>query len=236
MVSDAGVAKTARQRAREEITAEILRAARLRLRAEGPAQLSLRAVARDVGMVSSAVYRYFASRDELLTALLVEVYNELGAATEAADATVADRADGRGRWRAVSATVREWALAHPGDYALLYGSPVPGYAAPQDTVAAAARVIFVIVGIVTDGTGATAAPEEPAEASVVLAPALEFASQQGFAVRASDGTVALRMFMAWTALFGTVSFELFGHLTGTVVDARAYFELVVERLADELGL
>src|SRR3954447_17534004 len=74
--------KTARQRAREDITAEILAAARARLAETGPGELSLRAVARDVGMVSSAVYRYFPSRNDLLTALLIAAYDELGAAVE----------------------------------------------------------------------------------------------------------------------------------------------------------
>ncbi|WP_036964133.1 helix-turn-helix domain-containing protein, partial [Promicromonospora kroppenstedtii] len=86
-------ARTARALARETITREILDSARARLTTDGAAALSLRAVARDVEMVSSAVYRYFPSRDALLTALLVESYDELGAAAEAADAAVADRAD-----------------------------------------------------------------------------------------------------------------------------------------------
>ena len=84
-------ARTARERAREEITAEILSAARARLQEAGPGELSLRAVARDVGMVSSAVYRYFPSRDDLLTALILQCYDELGEAVERADAAVEDR-------------------------------------------------------------------------------------------------------------------------------------------------
>ncbi len=123
-------ARTVRARAREGLTREILAAARERLTAEGPAALSLRAVARDVGMVSSAVYRYFLSRDALRTALIVECYDELGAAVESAGAAV-DRADLPGRWLAACRAVRAWSVEHPGEFALLYGTPVPGYAAPQ---------------------------------------------------------------------------------------------------------
>src|SRR5579859_2435714 len=116
---------TPRARARAEMTDEIKRVAREHLAAQGP-DLSLRAVARELGVVSSAVYRYFASRDELLTALIIDAYNELGAAAETAEAAVSRR-DLAGRWIALGRGIRGWAVANPHEYALLYGSPVPGY-------------------------------------------------------------------------------------------------------------
>src|ERR1700760_2130558 len=120
-------ARSARARARAELTAEITDTARRQLAEVGAAALSLRAVARELGMVSSAIYRYFPSRDELLTALIVDAYDALGAQVEAADAGVA-RDDLRGRWMACGRAVREWALATPAEYALIFGSPVPGNA------------------------------------------------------------------------------------------------------------
>ncbi|MFC7478796.1 TetR/AcrR family transcriptional regulator [Luedemannella flava] len=122
-----------RARVRAEMLAEIKAVARRHLATDG-ANLSLRAVARDMGMVSSALYRYYASRDELLTALIIDAYDALGEAVERADASVTDRADARGRWLACCHAVRDWALAEPAEYALIFGSPVPGYAAPVDTV------------------------------------------------------------------------------------------------------
>ncbi|MFY9891603.1 MAG: TetR family transcriptional regulator, partial [Streptosporangiaceae bacterium] len=113
-------AASIRARVRAEMTDEIKAVARRHLAAEG-ANLSLRAVARDMGMVSSALYRYFASRDDLLTALILDAYNALGAAVEEADGAVSDRADLRGRWRSATRAVRGWALASPAEYALLYG-------------------------------------------------------------------------------------------------------------------
>src|SRR4051812_34165194 len=142
-------AASIRARVRAEMTEEIKAAARRHLAADG-ANLSLRAVARELGMVSSAIYRYFASRDELLTALIVDAYDAIGSAAERAEAAV-DRADLRGRWLTACRAVREWALANPHEYALLYGSPVPGYAAPQDTVPPASRVPVLISGILRDG-------------------------------------------------------------------------------------
>ncbi len=240
-------AQTARERARDQITAEIVAAARIRLAESGPADLSLRAVARDVGMVSSAVYRYFASRDELLTALLVLAYDDLGAATERADAAVADRDDFQARWFASLRGIRRWALANPGDYALLYGSPVPGYAAPQTTVEPAVRVILVILRIVTEGhaAGAIVVPASsdvgsdggPGDAALAHAVggAVQFVRSRGLV----DGEVPLelvvRTLIAWTTVFGTISFELFGHLVGSVTDTDAYFDLLADRLFRDLG-
>jgi len=132
-VSDGGrrpsAPRTARERARAEITAEILDAARGYLATDGAPALSLRAIARDLGMASSALYRYFKSRDELLTRLIIDAYDSLGAAAEASEVTM-DRNDLAGRFTVICEAVRAWALAHPNEYALIYGSPVPGYVAP----------------------------------------------------------------------------------------------------------
>src|SRR5487761_1782376 len=103
--------QTARERARIQITGEIKDEARRQLSATG-AQLSQRAVARELGVVSSALYRYFPSRDDLLTALIIDAYDALGAAAEAAGAA-AGQAGYRDRWRACCQAVRDWALAHP---------------------------------------------------------------------------------------------------------------------------
>ena len=233
-------ARTARERAREEITAEILAAARARLEQAGPSELSLRAVARDVGMVSSAVYRYFPSRDELLTALLVAAYDSLGAAAESADGAVDDRSDLRSRWTATCRAVRAWALAHPHEYALLYGSPVTGYSAPQTTVTPAGRVIALLVEIVVSAHERDAHdPQPPAGAPPGYATSFDEARRavELLAGREVDAPPELvgRLLMAWSSLFGTISFELWGHLVGSVGDHEAFFDGVCARLWHDLG-
>ena len=156
--------RTARERARAEITAEILSAARRYLATDGAPALSLRAIARDLGMASSALYRYFGSRDELLTRLIVDAYDSLGAAAEASEAAV-DRDDLPGRFAAVCRAVRTWALANPNEYALIYGSPVPGYVAPADTVGPATRVSILLMLILIEAAAQGRVPaEEPREA------------------------------------------------------------------------
>lgn len=231
-------APTARDLARETIRTRITDAARARLTDEGPAQLSLRAVARDVGMVSSALYRYFPSRDDLLTALLVQDYDELGAAVEAADAAH-DRADVGARWVAACRAIRTWSLAHPGDFALLYGSPVPGYAAPQETIEPATRATLVLVRIVMDAmdgqdTPASTVEPPPRDPESLVDGAIAYIRSRGITEDAPAEAV-MRTLMAWTAVFGTVSFELFGHYVGSVTDHERYFDLVVERLAADIG-
>ena len=128
--------RTARALARAELTRAILDRASVQLAEVGPAALSVRQIARDLEMASSAVYRYFPSRDALLTALLIQAFDDLGQAVEDGDASAA-RDDFRGRWAGLAQGLRGWAVAHPHEYALTYGSPVPGYAAPQDTIASA---------------------------------------------------------------------------------------------------
>ncbi|MET0449943.1 MAG: TetR/AcrR family transcriptional regulator [Aeromicrobium sp.] len=233
-------ARTARQRAREEITAEILGAARIRLATTGPGALSLRAVARDVGMVSSAVYRYFPSRDELLTALIVEAYDDLGAAAESADDTVTDRDDARARWMTTCRAVRSWAVTRPHEYALLFGSPVNDYAAPRDTVAPASRVILRLLEIVeaTRRSGA-AGPPPPDSVSPGFGDSVQdaLASVEELTGVEADLPVELvgRTLLAWSAIFGVISFELWGHFLGSVNDPETYFEGVAARLWHDLG-
>jgi AcrR family transcriptional regulator len=219
---------TARARARAELTREITDAARRQLAEVGSDGLSLRAVARELGMASSAVYRYFASRDELLTALIVEAYDAVGdAAEKAARATSGRPAH---RFVAVATAIRAWAVEHPHDYALIYGSPVPGYSAPTETVNPAARVALAALNIFTDGVAdgevATTA-SGPVPRSVKGA----FGRLRAEAGDALSDELLTRVLLAWTAMFGTISFELFGHLHGIVEDYDTFFEHQMRRVA-----
>lgn len=232
--------RTARARARAEITSEILDAGRRYLATEGASGLSLRAIARDLGMASSAVYRYVASRDDLLTKLIIEAYDSLGAAAEAAEATV-DRGDLAARWGAVCTEVRTWAIANTNEYALIYGSPVPGYVAPTDTIGPASRVSNLLVGILLDAAArqAGAAGRAPAgEARSAWSVALQ-PVRDAIPPRVTDSDIQTGL-MVWSALFGVISFELFGQFHNVVDEdpgARdAFFAECVRRWADELGL
>ena len=222
---------TARDRARAALTDEILTAARAQPAEVGAAALSLRAVARELGMASSAVYRYFPSRDALLTRLIVNAYDDAGAAAEAADDP--GRAT-RSRWVAVCLAVRGWALAHPHEYALLYGSPVPGYAAPTDTVPAAARVGVVLGRILGDAARAGQLPESAGRTTGTIS--AEVVAATGGAHPALDDGVLTRAVLAWSALYGVISFELFGHFGDSVTLVDTFAADAADALATLVGL
>ncbi len=224
-----GAPKTARARARALLTEEIKASARTQLAEVGAASLSVRAVARDLGMASSAVYRYFPGRDELLTALIVDAYGDLATAAETAVAASAGRPFAE-RWLELTKAVRGWALANRHEYALIYGSPVPGYAAPQDTVAPAIRIATAMGNVLESITAAGDGQPQPKSPNSV--PPNTVPPMTGMAfdrIAEATGTTAdhglfLRGTSAWTQLFGHISFELFGQFNQTVEDYDEFFD------------
>jgi AcrR family transcriptional regulator len=222
----------ARERARIEVTAAIKDEAKKQLAAEGAAKLSLRAVARELGMASSAIYRYFPSRDELLTALIVDAYDSVGEAAEAAHRAAAETVGHLARWIAVTRAVRDWALAHPHEYALIYGSPVPGYTAPQATIGPASRVGLVLIAVVadahrTDGLTLPPLPDDlRAEAARMVT---DFAPDL-------PPEAATPLIAAWAQLFGLISFEIFGQFNRVVEAREVFFREAVTAMARTVGL
>jgi AcrR family transcriptional regulator len=233
-MSTASAPRTARDFARIELTRAILSSARAQLAEVGPGELSVRQIARDLGMASSAVYRYFPSRDHLITALLIQCYDESGGAVEAAEAGV-PRDQLHKRWVATAHALRGWALANRQEYALLYGSPVPGYAAPEDTIGPAARVPQVFLGLVADADerglalGAPSMPV-PRKERAALAPLKDLVG------RPIGDERLVRAMMVWPTVIGQISLELFGHLYRGVLDYDAHFDHLVDRISVDLGL
>ncbi|RZT14911.1 TetR family transcriptional regulator [Kribbella sp. VKM Ac-2569] len=223
--------RTARERARAELTEEIKTAARQQLATVGAEALSLRAISRELGMVSSALYRYFASRDELLTALIIDAYDALGAAAEAAPSG-GDPVDD---WIAVYAAVRDWARANPQEYALIYGSPISGYQAPQTTVQPASRVPLLLLGLLqrAQASGRLVTPPDAPSPSGALAQQTEV-----LVALAPDvpPAVLVRTVIVWTQLFGMLSFELFGQLVGSMDPADEFFASASRQMAAFVGL
>lgn len=222
---------SARERAHAQVRAEIVEAGRRQLAATGASGLSLRSVAREVGLVSSAVYRYFPSRDELLTALIVDAYGAVGSAAVRAEAR-APREDLPARWMALTRGVRRWARGHRHEWALIFGSPVPGYHAPAATIDPAARIPLAMAAIV-----GVAPP--PADRSLPTPTPRLRRDLEVLAGRIAPGTgdeQLVRALMAWTALVGAVSFELFGHLHQVVRDYDGWFDHQMAVLAHGLGI
>jgi AcrR family transcriptional regulator len=266
--------RTARERARAELTREIKEEARRQLAVTGANGLSLRAVARALGMVSSALYRYYPSRDDLLTALIIDAYNALGEAAEQAIAPAAAvRAGGAGaaggtapgRWIAACYAIRAWARANPHEYALIYGSPVPGYRAPEATIGPAARVPLAFVRLLEsaaasgelarrdaadgaagdDGNAPLGGASDKSAGSGGAAGSLpvggELATQAASLAAALETPevppeALVRAVIAWTQLFGMISFELFGQFVGSFDPPDALFAHAVAQFAAFVGL
>lgn len=215
-----------RARNRLAVEAQILRVARQHLATDGAAALSLRAVARDLGMVSSGIYRYVESRDELLTRLIIDSYTSLASAVRTAhDAVRAD--DLTGRWDALGHALRTWALEHPHDFALLYGSPVPDYEAPAErTTEVGTAVVALLVALTEDArvAGCVADPTllgiDASRAADALGPMLDDAM---FAATNLDPLMLAQGIAAWTLLLGAVTSEVFSQL-GPLPDAAALFD------------
>ncbi len=211
-----------RARARAEITAEIIASAHRHLAEVGGAGLSLRAIARDVGMVSSAIYRYFASRDELLTRLIADGYGELAdVAAEAAQASGSTAV----RLRRIAEAMRSWALESPNVWALLFGTPIPGYEAPAATTVQVERLVTAPFGVVADGV---ADGEVAGGVRFETTRALRADLAAMRPLSALDDAATLRAMAWWHLVLGHISFEVFGHLTNVITDRDEYFRLQVD--------
>ncbi len=225
-----GVGK--RQESRAQIEARIVELGRAQLVDHGAAGLSLRAIARDLGMVSSAVYRYVSSRDELLTLLLIDAYSELADSVDRARDAVTDL------WTddviAIARAVRLWAVAHPAGWALLYGSPVPGYHAPPErTGEVGTRVIGIFLDAVAAGiaTGDIRLTNDPAPQPM----SSDFETiRQEFGFPGDDRVIA-KCFLLWAGVVGAISLEVFGQYgADTLTDPDIMFDTQVRLLVDVL--
>jgi AcrR family transcriptional regulator len=221
-----------RQQSREQIEARIIELGRRQLVDRGAAGLSVRAIARDLGMVSSAVYRYVSSRDELLTLLLV-AYSDLADTVERARETVGEL------WSddviAIARATRRWALAHPACWALLYGSPVPGYHAPPErTVAVGTRVVAAMFDAVAAGI---ATGDIRLTNDVVPQPmSSDFERIRHEFAFPGDDQVLAKCFLLWAGVLGAINLEVFGQYgADTLTDSEALFDTQLRLLVDVLS-
>ncbi len=209
-----------REASRQRTTTAILDAARRAIAAEGGGALSMRAIAREVGMVSSAIYRYFPTREALLTRLIIESYGNLDHALGAAsDAAVPPS------WTALGRALRAWALRTPHEFQLIYGTPIPDYAAPPETIPAAAAVAGHFLAVGARSTPAPFGTPELAGQFRALASELPGARPAGAAAVLTE----------LAALVGFIGLELAGHFVGTADPADALYDALLRRQSATLG-
>ncbi|MFD6940432.1 TetR/AcrR family transcriptional regulator [Streptomyces goshikiensis] len=216
--------ETPRERYRQQVREEVKEKAWQQIAGSGASALSLNAIAKQMGMSGPALYRYFANRDELITELIRDAYRSL------ADAFLAVSGAGAGVGRPalpeLARVLRRWALADPHRYFLVYGTPVPGYHAPQDITGIASEMMSVLLD------ACAAAAPEPAPGADARAFEEHLADHRDWAEGHPDATpAALRLAMTfWSRLHGTLSLELAGHFTGMGLDPALLFEAEVDTL------
>lgn len=217
---------TRRARTHLATVAEIKAAARAQIAAEGTAALTMRALGRELGMTASALYRYFDGRDAVLTALIIDSFDALGDHVEAAAAERPSGGDTCADFLAVTHAMRSWAVQRPQEWALLYGSPVPGYAAPESTLTHQLRTSNVLLGIlvaaVTSGQarvpGAAPGAMHP-DLTAAMAAACDIEGKWA-GLQPPEIAAALA---CWCTLLGAIGAEVFGHLPPGVEQAPESF-------------
>ena len=216
-----------RDRYRAETRDEAKRIALEQLATGGQAALSLNAIARELGMTGPALYRYFENRDALLTALIIDAYDDLGAtltrAVAAASATGADD-----QLRALARTMRAWALAQPHRYLLLFGTPFSGYHAPDAAIEAAQESIGSVMEAMVDIESRRGRPETP---STLLEQQLERAPWIPDELHGSiPGAVLADVLLTWTRLHGLIGLEVNGQFATMGFDPALLLERELEDL------
>ncbi|GAB3954339.1 TetR/AcrR family transcriptional regulator [Kribbella albertanoniae] len=227
-----------RDRLRTETSAEI-KAIAMRLLADGgPSAISLRAIAREMGMTAGAIYSYFATRDDLVTVLVGEIYTSVVDAAEAARDAVPE-ADPGGRIIAWGKAIRDWAVADPEGFRLIYGDPVPGYQLPAESPGKQAelRACTALVGL-TAAAWPTFAAGRAGHGRryhwTDFDPALDAHVREEFPDLPPAG-IALTL-RIWGRMHGLISLEIYGHLTPLTSDAAAIYEDELRDLVASLGL
>ncbi|WP_327279942.1 TetR/AcrR family transcriptional regulator [Streptomyces sp. NBC_01278] len=221
-----GSAQTPRERYRQQVREEVKEKAWQQIAGSGASALSLNAIAKQMGMSGPALYRYFANRDELITELIRDAYRSLADAFTAAAAAGGDAGVDRPGPAALARVLRRWALEDPHRYFLVYGTPVPGYHAPQDITEIAAEMMSALLD------ACSAAAPDPAPGAEPRAFEDHLAGHREWAGSHPDAPPAvLRLALAfWSRLHGVLSLELAGHFTGMGLDPALLFEAEVNAL------
>lgn len=221
-------------RKRQVSPEDIKRVARQQMSTHGTAGLSLRAIARELNITAPAIYNYFPRLEDLITALIVDAFNALADHMHAAaDAPPAE--DTVNRVRAFMLAYREWALQNPTDFQLIYGNPIPGYAAPVEVTAPLARRPFVkLFEIMREAISQETAVNVPPTADISDTVREVISGWNADFAFDLPAPLLHRMIGAWARIHGLVMLELFHHLGPIVGDTAAFYADEVERMLGEM--
>lgn len=226
-----------RERQKKATCGEIKNVALRQMAEQGPGSLSLRAIAGEMGLNVTSLYNYFKSRDELVTALIVDAYNSLGESLQSARRSDAQADPAKSLW-AVLLAYREWAIAHWAEYVLIFGTPIPGYQAPLEVTAPALKQAATVLedAMLDVHEKYPLKMPEYAHASTLFLSQLKIWQERTAATRPVAAEVVYAVLFCWTHLQGLVTLELFGHLRFAFTDPSEFYRLEMLALFERLGL
>jgi AcrR family transcriptional regulator len=208
-----------------------------RLTAHGPAGLDLDAVADHAGITHEELRACFARRENLLTAMILDAYNDMGAEAEAADRwAIAQHASPLERWQATCRSIRLWAQNHPHEYALIWGPPLPGYSAPPETMIAGSRAALVLIGILRQTGSHHRVPDSLEVRHLSPGMRRNIATLSDGMLAGVPDLVIARVLIAWTQLLGAVSFAVYGQVREFASDPAAFFDHASAAMGRYVGL
>jgi len=193
----------------------------------GAAALSLRSIARELGITAPAIYNYFADRDALVTALIVDAYTSLGESQIEAIAVLPE-ADLKARFKALGLAYREWAITHPQRYQLIFGTPIPNYVAPDDiTFPAAANAIVPLANTVQ---ALCSSGQLHAEHLAPMTPALQSMLEAWQKIQPADIEVLYMTVVIWSRVHGLVMLEIGHHNPAVITDPGEIFRREIDTM------
>ncbi|AGL15844.1 TetR/AcrR family transcriptional regulator [Actinoplanes sp. N902-109] len=211
-------------------------AALRRIAGHGPAGLDLPAIAADAGVPAEDLHEHFGDRSGLLTAMILDAYNAMGQAAEESDRKACGQdAAPLQRWVAICRAARAWAQAHPEEYKLIWGPPLPEYSAPPETMIAGARTALTLIAVVRAADSLNQLQSDP---GVQFSAGMQRNVQMlgsGMIAGVPDDVIA-RLLVVWTQLLGAISFAVYGHVNGFAADPAAFFDYAAENMGRYVGL
>ena len=233
------MSKVRREEQHAAIRAEIKSVARRLMEKEGTAVISIRAIGREMDMTAPALYHYYPSRDALITDLILDAFGALADRLEQTRRSCLDRPAVE-QLREVLLAYRQWALAYPVDFQLIYGTPIPSYQAPEESTGpAATRGFIVIASLIAQLMQASDFSPQPEYSRIPaeLQPHFQEIGRQVQEMGASLPLLALYLTaVGWPLIHGIIVLELFNHLQPVVGDVDAFYRSEVENLLYRMGM
>jgi AcrR family transcriptional regulator len=231
-----------RDRVRAATTAEIKQTARRILVSEGPDAVSLRAIAREMGMTAPALYRYFTSHEELVKHVIADIFTELAGDIRSAIAA-ADAESGGDMMAKVYAACwefRRWSLSHTREFGLIFATPLPGLHVQQDEITAEGGGqfgnTFFLLMLELWRKQPFDVPADDRIDPGLLEQLKRYREGLGELAAGLPFGLLLVFLQCWVRLYGIVSLEVFGHLSFALDDGRPMFELMLSEMAPLVGL